>query len=165
MSALDERMVYVGLGSNLGEPERQIRSALEELSRLPQTRLLGSSRLFRTPPWGGIEQPEFVNAAAKLSTRLSPRELLDALLAIERSHGRHRDGTRWGPRELDLDILLFGDLRISEVDLRIPHPHIAERAFVLLPLADLDADLVVPGHGRVREIIERIDTGGCTPLD
>jgi 2-amino-4-hydroxy-6-hydroxymethyldihydropteridine diphosphokinase len=160
-----QSVAFVGLGSNLDEPERQIRTALDAMSRLPQTRLARASRLYRTPPWGGIAQPGFFNAAAELSTRLAPRELLDALLAIERAQGRYRDGTRWGPRTIDLDILLFGDRRIDEVDLCIPHPHIAERAFVLLPLADLDPDLEVPGTGRVGELLRRVDTSGCTPLD
>jgi len=91
--------------------------------------------------------------------------LLDALLAIEREHGRHRDGTRWGPRELDLDLLLYADERIDAPHLHVPHPQIAERAFVLLPLADIDAELLVPGHGRVRELLENVDTEGCVALD
>jgi len=103
--------------------------------------------------------------AAELTTQLSARELLDALLAIERAHGRHRDGTRWGPRALDLDILLIGDQRIDEPHLHVPHPYIAERAFVLLPLADIDAQLLVPGHGRVGELLENVDTEGCVALD
>jgi 2-amino-4-hydroxy-6-hydroxymethyldihydropteridine diphosphokinase len=111
-----------------------------------------------------VEQPAFVNAVAALATRLSPRELLDALLAIERARGRHRDGTRWGPRVIDLDILLYGEISVDEDGLRIPHPHIAERAFVLLPLADLDANLSVPGHGRVRDLLDRVDSQGCVPV-
>ena len=156
---------YVGLGSNLDGPEDQVRSALDALSKLPKTRLDRHSRLFRTLPWGKLDQPAFVNAAAELTTHLSARELLDALLAIERAHGRHRDGTRWGPRALDLDILLIGDQRIDEPHLHIPHPYIAERAFVLLPLADIDAQLLVPGHGRVGELLENVDTEGCVALD
>jgi len=156
---------YVGLGSNLDGPEDQVRSALDALSKLPKTCLDRHSRLFRTLPWGKLDQPAFVNAAAELTTQLSARELLDALLAIERAHGRHRDGTRWGPRALDLDILLIGDQRIDEPHLHVPHPYIAERAFVLLPLADIDAQLLVPGHGRVGELLENVDTEGCVALD
>ena len=158
-------LAYVGLGSNLDGPELQVRSALDALSKLPETRLERHSRLFRTLPWGKLDQPAFVNAAAELTTGLSARELLDALLAIERAHGRHRDGTRWGPRALDLDILLFGDQRIDEPHLHVPHPYIAERAFVLLPLADIDAQLLVPGQGRVGELLENVDTEGCVALD
>ncbi|HKE48979.1 MAG TPA: 2-amino-4-hydroxy-6-hydroxymethyldihydropteridine diphosphokinase [Rhodanobacteraceae bacterium] len=162
---MDEQIAHIGLGSNLDDPERQVRRAIDALATLPASRLLRASRLYRTAPWGRADQPAFVNAAAKIATRLSPRELLAALLAIERAHGRHRDGTRWGPRVLDLDILLFGTERIDEPGLAIPHPHLVERAFVLLPLADLDADLDVPGQGRVRDLLARADTQGCVPLD
>ena len=164
MTRVDESVAYIGLGSNLDDPELQVRNAAEALARLPKSRLLRLSRLFRTPPWGRAEQPAFVNAVAEVATRLSPRDLLDALLAIERERGRHRDGTRWGPRVIDLDILLYGDVSLDEDGLRIPHPHISERAFVLLPLADLDADLDVPGLGRVRELLSRVDVQGCVPL-
>jgi 2-amino-4-hydroxy-6-hydroxymethyldihydropteridine diphosphokinase len=164
VNRVDESVAYIGIGSNLDDPERQVQSAVEALARLPHSRLLRASRLFRTPPWGRAEQPAFVNAAAMLATSLSPRELLDALLTIERERGRHRDGTRWGPRVIDLDILLYGDLSVDEDGLRIPHPHIAERAFVLLPLADLDAELCVPGRGRVRDLLDRVDVGDCVPL-
>lgn len=161
---MDERVAYIGIGSNLDDPERQVQNAIEALTRLPLSRLLRVSRLFRTPPWGRAEQPAFVNAVAALATRLPPRELLDALLAIERERGRHRDGARWGPRVIDLDILLYGDLILDEDGLRIPHPHIGERAFVLLPLADLDAALRIPGQGRVQELLDRVDTHGCVPV-
>ena len=164
MTRVDETVAYIGLGSNLDDPELQVRSAAKALAQLPGSRLLRLSRLFRTPPWGRAEQPAFVNAVAELATRLSPRDLLDALLALERERGRHRDGTLWGPRVIDLDILLYGDVSLDEDGLRIPHPHIAERAFVLLPLADLDADLYVPGQGRVRELLDRVDMQGCVPL-
>jgi 2-amino-4-hydroxy-6-hydroxymethyldihydropteridine diphosphokinase len=162
---VDETVAYIGIGSNLDDPEHQVRSAIEALARLPDSRLTRASRIYRTLPWGMTEQPKFVNAAAALMTRLSPRALLDALLAVERAHGRRRDGTRWGPRTLDLDILLYGGLSLDEDGLHIPHPRIAERAFVLMPLADLDAELVVPGRGRVRDLLAQIDTSGCAPID
>ncbi|MGH8174215.1 MAG: 2-amino-4-hydroxy-6-hydroxymethyldihydropteridine diphosphokinase [Rhodanobacteraceae bacterium] len=165
MSAARETLAYVGLGSNLDSPERQVQSALEDLARLPKTQLKRHSRLYRTAPWGKVDQPSFVNAAAELRTELEAPALLDAMLAIERAHGRHRDGTRWGPRELDLDLLLYGDQCIDAPHLHVPHPQIAKRAFVLLPLADIDAELHVPGHGRVRELLENVDTDGCVPLD
>lgn len=161
---MDESVAYIGIGSNLDDPERQVRNAIDALARLPRTRLMRTSRLFRTQPWGIAEQPAFVNAAAALRTRLSARELLDALLAIERACGRHRDGTRWGPRVIDLDLLLYGDETLDTDGLRVPHPHLAERAFVLLPLSDLDAELNVPGRGRVRELLDRVDAQGCTPI-
>lgn len=164
MNRVDERDAYIGIGSNLDDPERQVRSAIVALEHLPESRIVRASRLFRTQPWGRTDQPAFVNAAALLSTRLEPRALLEALLGIERGHGRHRDGTRWGPRVLDLDILLYGDESIEEPGLEIPHPHIAERAFVLLPLADIDAGLLVPGKGRIVDLLQHVDIRGCEPL-
>lgn len=158
------RLAYVGIGSNLDGPKRQVRAAIDAIAQLPRSTFLRASRLYRSAPWGKADQPAFVNAAAAVATVLSPRELLDALLAIERAHGRARDGERWGPRVIDLDILVYGDARIDEPGLHVPHPHLAERAFVLLPLADLDADLEIPGQGRVRALLERVDATGCTPL-
>jgi 2-amino-4-hydroxy-6-hydroxymethyldihydropteridine diphosphokinase len=161
---MDEVVACIGIGSNLGDPERQVRSAIEALDGIGRSRRLRASRLFRTAPWGKVDQPPFVNAAVEIATRLSPCELLDALLLIERARGRERDGARWGPRVIDLDILLYGDLRVDEPGLAIPHPRLRERAFALLPLADLDASLVVPGQGRVLDLLERVDTSGCEPL-
>jgi 2-amino-4-hydroxy-6-hydroxymethyldihydropteridine diphosphokinase len=141
-----------------------VRRAIETLASIPETRFVRASRLFRTAPWGRADQPAFVNAAAELATALAPRALLDALLAIEREHGRHRDGTRWGPRTLDLDVLLYGDTVVEEPGLAIPHPHLAERAFVLLPLADLDPALQVPGRGRISELLRQVDANDVVPL-
>jgi 2-amino-4-hydroxy-6-hydroxymethyldihydropteridine diphosphokinase len=161
---VDPVAAYVGIGSNLDDPERQVRRAIEALASIPDTRLVRASRLFRTAPWGRADQPAFVNAAAELATALAPAALLEALLAIERAHGRHRDGTRWGPRTLDLDVLLYGDAVVDEPGLAIPHPHLAERAFVLLPLADLDPALRVPGRGRISELLRNVDAKGVEPL-
>ncbi|HEX6833192.1 MAG TPA: 2-amino-4-hydroxy-6-hydroxymethyldihydropteridine diphosphokinase [Rudaea sp.] len=155
---------YVGLGSNLDDPHAQIERALHALAKLPDSVLKGSSRLFRTAPWGVTDQPAFVNAAAMIQTNLSPHDLLRELLAIERDAGRVRGGTRWGPRVLDLDLLLYADRVIDEPGLRLPHPHLHERAFVLLPLADIAPQLIVPGHGEVARLLARIDTTGCEPL-
>jgi 2-amino-4-hydroxy-6-hydroxymethyldihydropteridine diphosphokinase len=164
VTRVDERAAYIGIGSNLDDPEQQVRAAIDALQRLPRSTFVGASRLYRSAPWGNAEQPAFVNAAAAISTELAPRELLDALLAIERAHGRVRDGERWGPRVIDLDILVYGDARIDEPGLHVPHRHLAERAFVLLPLADLDPDLEIPGQGRVRALAERVDATDCMPL-
>ena len=161
---MTDTAAYIGIGSNLDDPERQVHAAIAALAHLPETKEPRASRLYRTAPWGDLAQPEFTNAAVALSTALSPRALLEALLAIERRHGRRRDATRWGPRVIDLDILVYGDRRIDEPGLHVPHPHIAERAFVLLPLADLDPDLDVPGRGRVRDLLENADTSGCVAL-
>ena len=146
------RPAYVGLGSNLDDPGRQIEAALELLHEIPETRLIARSSLYRSAPFGGVEQPDFVNAVAALLTRLTAQELLGKFQEIERARGRARDGLRWGPRVLDLDLLVFSGQVIEEPELSVPHPGIAERNFVLLPLRDLAPDLVIPGLGRVASI-------------
>ncbi len=146
------RPAYVGLGSNLDRPGRQIEAAFEFLQEIPETRLIARSSLYRSAPFGGVEQPDFVNAAAALLTRLTAQELLGKFQEIERTRGRERDRKRWGPRVLDLDLLVFSGQVIKEPDLSVPHPRIAERNFVLLPLRDLAPDLVIPGLGRVASI-------------
>ena len=123
-------IAYVGLGSNLAEPRKQIETALLALSGLPRTTLRTHSRLYATEPWGRSDQPAFVNAVAELDTQLSARDFLDALLAVERQAGRERNSERWGPRILDLDVLLYGQARIDEPALHVPHPRLHERAFV-----------------------------------
>ena len=155
---------WVGLGANLDDPLAQVRSALRDLDAIVSTRLVTASSLYRSAPWGGIEQPPFVNAVAQLETRLAPHELLDALLAIERRHGRVRDGERWGPRTLDLDLLVHGDRRVATDALTLPHPHLAERAFVLVPLAEIAPDLRVSGVGVVGDLLARIDATQCERL-
>ena len=144
----------VGLGGTEGDAIAVLRAALVGLDLLPGTRLLRASPLYRTPAWGRTDQPDFVNAAAALETTLAPRELLDRLLAVERAFGRIRaaDGSdRWGPRRLDLDILLYGDAVIDAPGLRVPHPHLHERAFALVPLLDVAPDAVIPGIGPARD--------------
>lgn len=154
----------VALGSNLDDPRAQVQRGFEALAALPQSRLLARSRLYRTPPWGITEQPDFINAAARLETSLPPRALFDALRTIETRAGRVR-GVRNGPRILDLDLLLYGDRIVAEPDLVVPHPRLHERAFVLLPLADVAPELEVPGRGRVRDLLARVDASGCIALD
>ena len=146
------RPVYVGLGSNLDSPGRQIEAAFELLDDIPGTRFIAQSSLYRSSPFGGIEQADFVNAAAALLTTLSARELLAELQEIERKRGRERGGVRWGPRILDLDLLVYSNTLIDEPGLIVPHPGIAERNFVLLPLRELAPDLTIPGLGRVDKI-------------
>jgi len=152
---------FVALGGNLGDTRAALRHALEALGALPGTRLVAHSRFFRTPPWGLRDQPPFLNAAAELETTLEPHALLDALLEIERAAGRVRDGERWGPRTLDLDLLHVDGVVLGNERLALPHPRIAERAFVLLPLADLAPDLELPGQGRVGALLAAIDSSGC----
>jgi len=156
-------LAYVALGSNLGEPRQQILDALAALDTLPRTCLKARSHLYRTPPWGVLEQPAFVNAVAQLDTALAPQALLDALLMLEQAAGRVR-GVRNGPRTLDLDLLHMDGVQLDDARLSLPHPRIAERAFVLLPLADVAPDLVLPGQGSVRELLARVDTQGCERL-
>ncbi len=143
------RPAYIGVGSNLDEPERRVAAAFDELAGLPETRLVARSPRYRSAPFGGMQQPDFVNAVAALLTRLAPRDLLARLKALERAAGRRPDGPRWGPRELDLDLLVYSNEIVNLPDLELPHPGIAGRNFVLLPLSDLAADLVIPGLGRV----------------
>ena len=143
---------YVGLGSNLHMPARQIDDAFGLLAELPATRLVRRSSLYRSSPLGGIEQPDFVNAAAALLTTLEPADLLAKLQEIERRQGRERDGTHWGPRVLDLDLLVYGREIIDQPGLTVPHPGIAERNFVLLPLGEIAPELVIPGLGPVTRL-------------
>ena len=155
---------FVALGGNLGDTRATLHQALDALDALPRTRLVAHSCFYRTPPWGLREQPPFLNAAAELDTALGPHDLLDALLRIERDAGRVRDGERWGPRTLDLDLLHMDGQALHDERLTLPHPRIAERAFVLLPLAELAPDLELPGQGRVSALLASVDTAGCEPL-
>ncbi len=155
---------YIALGSNLNDPRGQVESGLKHLAHLPQSQWRGASSLYRTPPMGPAPQPDYINAVAALDTRLSAHALLDELLTIERAHGRIRDGQRWGPRTLDLDILIYGELTLSDARLTVPHPGIAERAFVLLPLAELAPDLAVPGKGVLRDLVQACDDSGIERL-
>ena len=158
-------LAAIGLGANLGDAAATLREAIAELARLPRTELLRASRLYRTPAWGVTEQPDFINAVALVETALPPRDLLDALLAIERSFGRTRlDGERWGPRTLDLDLLLHGDATIDEPGLRVPHPHLHERAFGLLPLAEIAPEAEIPGIGRVGKLAAGMAVDGIEAL-
>ena len=153
---------WVGLGSNQDDPVRQLTTALKELNALPGCRVLRHSRLYRSPPWGPVaDQPDYANAVAELDTGLLPHELLMALQALEDDHGRVRL-ERWGPRTLDLDLLLYDDLIMTTDDLTLPHPRLHERAFVLVPIAELAPGLQVPGHGKVRDLLAGADAAGVT---
>ena len=143
---------YVGIGSNLNGPARQVEAAIGLLREIPKTRLTMTSSLYRSGAFGGIEQPDFVNAVAALLTTLTPAGLLGELQAIENRRGRERDETRWGPRVIDLDLLAYSREKIDEPELVIPHPGIGERNFVLLPLVEIAPELHIPGLGRVASI-------------
>ncbi len=156
---------YIGIGSNLANPRRQVGEATAELADLPDSRLCARSWLYATAPVGPVEQPDFVNAAVALETRLTPSDLLGALQAIERRHGRTRTAHRWGPRTLDLDLLLYGEHEVAVPSLTVPHPEIHRRAFVLVPLADIaPLELLIPGQGRLEELLRVHPLGGVVRL-
>jgi 2-amino-4-hydroxy-6-hydroxymethyldihydropteridine diphosphokinase len=149
---------YVGVGANLGDRERTIREALAALDARPGVAVVAVSTLRETDPVGYLDQPRFLNGAAALETDLDPRALLEALLAVERALGRVRgSGPRYGPRPIDLDLLLHGDAVLDEPGLVLPHPRLHERLFALEPLAELDPGLVVPGRGAVEDLIARLE--------
>jgi 2-amino-4-hydroxy-6-hydroxymethyldihydropteridine diphosphokinase len=150
---------YIGLGSNLGDREAALRSALEQLASEPSIEVVAVSTFRETDPVGLTDQPRFVNAAAAIETELSPREVLDRLLAIEHRLGRIRAGPRFGPRTIDLDLLLYGDEVIDEPGLAVPHPRLHERLFVLEPLTELDPRLVAPGLGPLTAMVARLQSG------
>jgi len=151
-------IAYIALGANLDEPVAQIRRGIALLAELPESRLLATSSLYRTAPVGtGTENhPDYINAVVKLETRLDSGILLKKLQAIETTQGRLRSADEMLPRTLDLDLLLYGDLRIATSALDVPHPRMTDRAFVLVPLAEIAPDLDIPGHGRVAGLLRRV---------
>jgi 2-amino-4-hydroxy-6-hydroxymethyldihydropteridine diphosphokinase len=153
----------VGLGGNIGDSRNLMRSAIALLAAHPGIVVRAISALYRTAPWGKTDQPAFLNAAARLETTLSCRELLESILRIERELGRER-GERWGPRTLDLDILLFGDAEVDEPGLHVPHPRLAERAFALQPLVDVAPDAAFAGR-RAADWLADADRAGLVRLD
>ena len=149
---------FVGIGSNLGEPEQQIAAALEQLAAEEGIELVAVSALRETEPVGYLDQPSFVNGAAQLETELPPRELLERLLSIEARLGRVRgEGPRFGPRTIDLDLLVYGDETIDEPGLTVPHPRLPERRFALEPLAELAPNLEIPGLGAVQALLAELE--------
>jgi len=153
-------IAYVGLGSNLEVPAEQVRRALDALESLPDTRVTGRSSLYGSKPLGPIAQPDFVNAVARLETALRPEVLLAALQALEQALGREPTPVRWGPRRIDLDLLLFDAEQLQTPLLRLPHPGIVERNFVLYPLLELAPELIIPGHGPIAELATRLTRTG-----
>ena len=154
---------FVALGSNLEDPQQQVLRALAELDSLPETRVIAKSALYRTTPVGYDNQPDFINAAAEVSTTLEPVALLRALLALETAHGRERPFPN-APRVLDLDLLLYDEMQLQDPELTLPHPRLHERGFVLFPLADIAADVNVPGQGRVRDLLRSLPDQGVERL-
>ena len=159
------RRAFIALGGNVGDVENTLIEALFEIDGLPQTSVRSQSGFYRTRAWGRTDQPDFVNAVAELSTWLVPRILLDKLLEIEERHGRVRsDGEKWGPRELDLDLLVYGDESLDEPGLHLPHPRLHERAFVLVPLAEIAPLLLIPGQGSVSDLLAAVDASGVVAI-
>jgi 2-amino-4-hydroxy-6-hydroxymethyldihydropteridine diphosphokinase len=156
---------YIALGSNLGESREQIARAFERLAALPKTRLIARSPLYGSAPFGPVEQGDFVNAVAAVLTQLEPLELLRVLKQLERELGREQPIVRWGPRLIDLDLVVYADQRMESPELTIPHSGITQRNFVLYPLRDLAPDLVVPGHGVVRTMASLVSSEGLRRLD
>lgn len=151
-------VAYIALGSNMANPFGQVCEAIEEISQLKQSRLLASSKIYKSAPMetvDDIQQDDYTNAVILIETQLDPFVLLTELKTIEKKHKRLKKGPRWGPRTLDLDILLYGDRMISTADLTLPHPGIAERNFVLVPLMDIDPNLMIPGVGVVSDLIKK----------
>lgn len=158
---------FVGLGGNLGDVPQVIRGAAVALAALEDVTHLRLSSLYRTPAWGRTEQPDFINAVALLETSLAPMALLDAMLGIEQGFGRVRSEAaedQWGPRTLDLDLLLYGDAVIALSGLTVPHPRMHQRAFVLVPLLELDADVSIPSIGAAADALARVDRAGIEAL-
>ena len=155
---------YVALGSNLDDPPAQVARAFTALDGLQGSRVVVRSSLYRSRPFGPVAQPDFVNAVAGMLTTLDAATMLAELKALEERLGRERPVVRWGPRRIDLDLLVHGTTRIDEPQIQVPHPGIAERAFVLAPLAEVAPDLDVPGAGRVRTLAARIDSAGLSRM-
>ncbi len=155
---------WLGLGSNLQKPLAQIEDALDKLASEPGIEILDVSGFYRTPPWGDEQQDDFINAVAQIETSLDPMPLLRVLQSIENVMGRQRSGRRWGPRLIDIDLLLYGDLQHCSEELELPHPRMHERAFVLVPLCELDSTLRIPGHGVAGELLQTLDCGGISRL-
>lgn len=155
---------YVGLGANLDDPARQVRRALEELGDIDTVGPVSASSFYRSPPLGPQDQPDFINAVAGFDCRLSATELLAALQDIEQAHGRVRE-RHWGPRTLDLDLLLYGEAVIDYPTLKVPHPEMARRDFVLYPLYEIAPQLTIPGMGKLETLIEQLGPGQLERLD
>ncbi len=157
---------YIGLGSNLDDPVEQVTSALAQLGTLRDTQAVHHSGLYQSKPLAStVDQADYINAVAALDTTLPPRQLLAELLDIEQAHGRIRTAERWGPRSLDLDLLLYGDLYYQDDALTLPHPRLHERSFVLYPLFEITPELVIPAHGSLRELLKHCPKHAITRLN
>jgi 2-amino-4-hydroxy-6-hydroxymethyldihydropteridine diphosphokinase len=156
--------VYVGLGSNLEDPVAQVLEAVEELEMIPDSILVSRSSLYRGKPMGIADQPDYVNAVVAMDTLLSAENFLQELIRIEDLQGRVRDGEEWGPRIIDLDLLMYGKQKINTPDLIVPHPGMHERDFVIIPLSELAGDVNVPGQGRLTALINKCENHSLRKL-
>ena len=161
---MSRAVATIAVGANLGNARTNVACAMDELGRIGATRVRARSDLYRSAPVGPAGQPDYINAAAVLETSLLPLELLDALQAIENRFGRDRSVQRWGPRVIDLDIVTYRDRRMDEERLTLPHPEAHHRCFVLVPLAQIAPETLIPGHGRVRDLVRKCDTGAVQRL-
>lgn len=156
---------WIGLGANLQQPLVQLQEAIRRIASAADIEILSTSSFYRTPPWGDKQQDDFINAVVLLETALQPLDLLHQLQAIENDMGRVRKGRQWGPRLIDIDILLYEQLEIDSEELTVPHPHMHERAFVLLPIAELDPTIEIPGKGGVDALLRAVDQSGIELID
>jgi 2-amino-4-hydroxy-6-hydroxymethyldihydropteridine diphosphokinase len=164
-STTDSITAYIGLGSNLADPARQIKAARREIAALENVQELAFSSLYQSPPMGPQDQPDYVNAVMAVVTTLPPLDLLRCLQKIEHEQGRVRNGERWGARTLDLDLLLYGDALRAMPDLIVPHAGLSERAFVLYPLSEIAPQLLVPGKGKLTDLLAQCPLAGLRRLD
>ncbi len=155
---------FIGLGSNLANPEQQIRQAIAHLQQVPKSELVAVSPLYKSTPLGGMAQPDYINAVAQLDTTLSPLQLLDALQTIETQQGRVRSEERWAARTIDLDLLLYDEEIINTERLIIPHPGLLQRSFVLYPLYQIAPDLMVPGYGKLEAYLAQVQDTDLEPI-
>ena len=156
---------WLGLGANLQRPVEQLKEALRRLDAEDRIEVLRISSFYRTPPWGDEKQDEFFNAVLQIETSLAPMALLHVTKSIENVMGRQRNGRRWGPRLIDIDLLLYDEKKMFSDELELPHPRMHERAFVLVPMAELDANAEIPGHGVVENLLEHLDCSGICLLN
>ena len=162
------RRCTIGLGSNVGDLVFNLQSALGRLGQEPELKLTCCSHMYNSPPWGRADQPEFVNAVAGLETSLEADNLLELLISIETEMGRQRSTGTWGPRIIDLDLLLYGELVHTSEALNVPHPLMHKRAFVLVPLLEIDPDCIIPGKGRADSCLQRLgpdESGSIIPIE
>lgn len=156
---------WLGLGSNLHQPVSQLEDALGRLGLVEGIEILKTSGFYRTPPWGDDQQDDFINAVVQIETGLEPIPLLHVLQSIENKMGRQRSGRRWGPRLIDIDLLLYAGLQFKSEELELPHPRMHERAFVLKPLCEIDKTVTIPGHGVAQELLQQLDSCGIFCLE